>query len=222
MPLSRLPWSEAAILVLLSLSSMACSGGPPEILKVEWVLESRPIAASSYESLSVFVDLRDPDGMEDIEALWILSDSGEFYWMLDASSWTKKSEGGDTWLGAADLALPDRKPLPRSSYRVVVADLAGARAVREFRLEETGHAKALPKLSIQGNVTTLESEWEENYILAFDAAGTLIRGAVMVGKTGKLDGLLGTNDASRTSAIAVYGHDPAIRQGAFSARVMAR
>jgi hypothetical protein len=212
----------AVPLLLLLLGLASCTGGPPEILRVEWNLETRPIGSSSYESLSVFADVRDPDGPEDIEAMWILSDRGECYWTLGGSTWTRQTEGGDTWIGAADLALPDRGPLPRATYRVVVGDLAGGRSESQFKLEADTAEKAPPRLAVLGNTITIDSMWGENYLLAYDAAGANLRTAVIGGRTGKLDALLGTVDAGRAATVAVYGYDAAARRGSFTARVKTR
>ena len=134
--------SAAALAPAALLSS--CGGEPPELRAVEWRLELRPAEGGAYESLSVFANLRDPDGIEDIEALWLVADGAELSWTIDDAKWLRRDEGGETWIGAAGLAMGDYGSLPRGDYRLVAADLAGRRAERRFTLEATGALPPLP------------------------------------------------------------------------------
>ena len=215
-----------AAIVVAPLLATACASGPPEILDVEWTLEERPTAdeaaSSTRDSLAVFARVHDPEGMDDIEAMWVIDDNAEIFWSLDPSSWTKKTLGDDTWLGASDLTMHDGSVPPPGMYRVVVADLAGDRVSTEFKLDTGGASKTLPKADWRDGSVDVSTSWPENYLLAYDAAGGLIRDAVIGGKGGGLASLVGTIDAARTRAFAVYGYDPASRTGAFSARVRVR
>jgi len=123
---------------------LSCGGEPPELRAVEWRLELRPAEGGAYESLSVFANIRDSDGIEDIEALWLVADGAELSWTIDDSKWLRRDEGGETWMGAAGLAMGDYGSLPRGDYRLVAADLAGRRAERRFTLEATGALPPLP------------------------------------------------------------------------------
>jgi len=134
--------SAAALAPAALLSS--CGGEAPELRAVEWRLELRPAEGGAYESLSVFANIRDSDGIEDIEALWLVADGAELSWTIDDSKWLRRDEGGETWMGAAGLAMSDYGSLPRGDYRLVAADLAGRRAERRFTLEETGSLPPLP------------------------------------------------------------------------------
>jgi len=123
---------------------LSCGGEPPELRAVEWRLELRPAEGGAYESLSVFANIRDSDGIEDIEALWLVADGAELSWTIDDAKWLRRDEGGETWIGAAGLAMGDYGSLPRGDYRLVAADLAGRRAERRFTLEATGALPPLP------------------------------------------------------------------------------
>jgi len=123
---------------------LSCGGEPPELRAVEWRLELRPAEGGAYESLSVFANIRDSDGIEDIEALWLVADGAELSWTIDDAKWLRRDEGGETWMGAAGLAMGDYGSLPRGDYRLVAADLAGRRAERRFTLEATGALPPLP------------------------------------------------------------------------------
>jgi hypothetical protein len=196
-----------------------CSSGPPELLRVEWILETRPEGAQSYESLSVFADVRDPDGMEDLEAIWIINDQAEILWSLDSSTWTSRTVGGDTWLGAADLTLADRRPIPRGQWRLVAADLAGNRVSHDFLMAPDLAGKAAPRAIFEGSKLRLDARWPENFLLAYDGAGALIRTVVIPAGSVELERLVGTADYPRIQAIAVYGFDGPSNRGGFSPRI---
>lgn len=208
---------------LLALSLLGCGGETPELLGLEQRLELRPRQGGNpYESLSVFVAVRDQDGYEDLEALWIVHDAEELYWSFSPKDWTSRDEGGERWIGSADLAMPDRRPLPRGAWRVLVADLAGRRAERPFRLDGGGENRAPPLLERSGTGFVLKSVWPETMVLAYDAVGALLRAAPAKPGTIVLETLLGAQEAQRTTSAAAYGYDPAARRGAYSWTVKTR
>ncbi|MFZ4615702.1 MAG: hypothetical protein ACOYM2_05805 [Rectinemataceae bacterium] len=196
-----------------------CSSGPPELLRVDWILETRPEGPQSHESLSVFADVRDPDGIEDLEAIWIINDQAEILWSLDSSTWASRSVGGDTWLGSADLTMADRGPIPRGQWRLVVADLAGNRVSQDFLVAPDLAGKAAPRALFEGGKLRLAARWPENFLLAYDGAGALIRTVVIPAGTVELERLVGTADYPRIQALAVYGFDSPANRGGFSPRI---
>ncbi|MDA8409971.1 MAG: hypothetical protein M0001_06215 [Treponema sp.] len=218
---ARISFPVAAALALLLFVS--CASGPPEILGVEWTIESRPAGDSGNRSphgdLAVFARVHDTEGMDDIEAMWILNDAAELCWTLGPSSWMNRRLGSDDWLGATGLSMPDGSAPPPGRYRAVVADLAGDRAVYEFTIDKVRPDAGLPAPEWKGGRVSLAGAWPENYLLAYDAAGGLLRSVVMSAGGGSLAALAGSADAGRTRAIAVYGYDPAKRRGAFSKRI---
>ena len=210
--------------IFSTLTLVSCASGPPEILGVEWTLESKPNPRTEdrQDDLSVFVRVHDSDGLDDIEAMWIIDDSAELSWSLGPSSWTRKSLGSDECLGASGLSMPDGEPLPPGRYRVVVADLAGNRASYDFTIAKVDDAERLPIPEWKGGRVGLVKAWPENYLLAYDAAGSLLRSAVLPASGASLASLVGTEDAKRTQAFAVYCYDPASRRGVFSKRILFR
>lgn len=209
----------------LALALVSCSSGPPEILGVEWNLETRPMAGGVRETrndLAVFARIHDPDGVDDIESLWVIDDAAELTWHLGPSSWTKRSLGEEDWFGAAGLTMPDGSAPPPGHYRFVAADLAGNRVDYAFTISNLILAETLPVPEWKGGRVTLSARWPENYLLAYDAAGSLLRSAVLPREGGSLASIVGSVDASRTAAFAVYGYDPSNRRGAFSERISIR
>ena len=151
---ARLAAALAAAALAPAALLLSCGGEPPELRAVEWRLELRPTGTGSYESLSVFANIRDSDGIEDIEALWLVADGAELSWTIDDANWLRRDEGGETWIGAAGLAMGDYGNLPRGDYRLVAADLAGRRAERRFTLEATGALPPLPSCRFEAAPAT--------------------------------------------------------------------
>lgn len=215
--------SIVAIAALVSLLS-ACASGPPEILGVEWTTTLRPGASGKTQmwGLDVFARVHDPDGTDDIESMWVVDEQAELSWSLDSSTWTLRRLGDDDWMGAVGLRMADGSPLPAGRYRVEVADLAGNRASYEFKLEAADRGLEAPSVSLSDGLVKIAGAWPENYLLAYDAGGNLLRSSQFRGKSSSLAALVGTADESRTFAVAVYGYDAAARRGAYSTRIRVR
>lgn len=220
-------------LLLAAAALPSCTSAAPELLAVEARLEERPSEGGSYESLSVFGDVRDSDGLDDIEALWVVNDEAELSWQLDDTNWTALSESGETWLGGAGLSMADYGPLPRGRYRLVIANLAGKRAEASFELPEAASPRlgrrALPSLGpLSGGKANAVSTWPQNFLLAYDAAGSLIASKPLTlggaGGAGGIDlgALLGPQLAAKAASIGLYGYDPTALIGAYSWRTKTR
>lgn len=209
---------------LLSLL-VSCTSGPPEILGLEWTVEERPpssAAGAPGGSLAVFARVRDPDGIEDLDSLWVINDEAELDWRLGPSTWTRRELGEDEWIGAADLRMPDGSAPPPGRYRLLLADLAGNRAGYDFKIEVPAKVLPPPEPSWNGSRVGLSRPWPENYLLAYDGSGALIRGSSLPPGGADLEALVGSADAARTQAFAVYGYDQAARRGAYSPRIRTR
>jgi hypothetical protein len=216
--------SFAVALFALTVSALSsCGGKLPSVAAVEWRIESRPLdKGRSYESLSAFGSIKDEDGIENIEELWIVKDDDSLAWKLTNSNWIKNAEGGDNWIGGSSLALPELGPLPRGAYRMVAIDAAGQRAELGFDLVGEFPARGLPSVSLAKDSIAVDSAWPETLLLAFDAAGAFLSSVAAPKGRVTLEDALGLEIASRTALVGAYGYDPATRMGSFSARVKTR
>jgi hypothetical protein len=216
--------STLALLAALAvtLPAIGCGVKPPELSTVECRIESRPSDKAAYESLSVFSIVKDEDGLDNIVELWIVNDASALCWKLTSANWTKAVEGGDTWIGASNLAEADFSPLPRGSYRLVAIDAAGQRAEQKFEISGNFPDKEAPDLSYAGGELTIRSDWAETLALAFDGTAALIASpGAFLGKE-SLATAFGQDIAARTAWVGAYGYDPTLKMGAFSKRVKTR
>jgi hypothetical protein len=205
--------------------SISCGGKLPEVNAVEWRLESRPSEqGSSFESLSVFGSIKDEDGIDNIEELWIVNDESAFAWKLTSAEWTKAAEGTDNWIGGSSLATPELDPLPRGNYRLVAIDAAGQKAELSFDLVGNFPPKKAPTLSYSSNggSVAVRSDWTETLVLAFDAAGALLSSVAAPARSTTLAELFGADAVDRIALVGAYGYEPELKMGSFSPRIKTR
>jgi hypothetical protein len=105
----------------------SCSDNPPEILQISWqvMLFNNREASYGYQKLSIFLHIRDEDGIKDIGALYIINDDAELFWSLKEDSWKMVTKGSETWLGSDGLTMPGGEAFPSGKYRVLLEDLSG-------------------------------------------------------------------------------------------------
>jgi hypothetical protein len=215
-----LAWAAAAVAVL---AASGCGSKLPEISAVEWRLEMRPIQPGpAYESLSVFAMIKDEDGLDDIDELWVVNDDSALAWKLTNADWIKTTAGGDVWMGGSSLATPELAGMPRGAYKLIAIDAAGQRAEKEFRVTGSFPDKKAPSISYSGGKLTIGSGWIETLALAFDGTGALLASPGAPALPSSLSASFGKDVASRTAEVGAYGYDPTLRMGAFSARVKTR
>jgi len=214
---------RAAVAACGALLASGCGGKLPEVAAVEWRLESRPAeSGSAYESLSVFASVKDEDGIDNIDALWVLNDDSALAWKLTNAEWIKVTEGGDTWIGGSSLATPELAGMPRGAYRLVAIDAAGERAEMEFRVTGSFPDRKAPSASYSGDKLAFASTWPETLALAFDGTGALLSSPAAPVKASSLAEAFGQDIAARTAEVGAYGYDPELKMGAFSKRVKTR
>jgi hypothetical protein len=122
--------------VLAGLLTASCSSAEPEILQIDL----RVVATLTRETgevrerLSVFADVYDQDGPEDLA--WVVVEYPDLGlgWVLEEERLVYEKRGERHWYGSADLTVPGTSRVPRGTVRVVAGDLAGRSATREIRV----------------------------------------------------------------------------------------
>lgn len=181
----------------------------------------RPSPEGTYESLSVFADVKDQNGPDDIVELRVVQEAQRFIWKLNESNWTKRTDGGDTWIGAADLVSYDYAALPRGEYRVEAVDAAGDIAERSFTLSGGFPERPGPQVSYSEGKLRVASAWPETLLLGFDEAGFLVASHPAPSAEAGLAEVFG-GDAAKIREVAAYGYDPAVQAGYYSPRIETR
>ena len=124
------------LMLSISLFTLSCSGKPPEIMKINWQvnIEKSLDKKIVFESLSIFVEANDPDGIDDIEYLYIINDAQELYWELNENNWIKEKKGDETWIGSNHIVMPDGSSFPSGIYRIILRDIGGDSDEREISI----------------------------------------------------------------------------------------
>jgi hypothetical protein len=213
----------AALAAIAACSLAGCGNKQPQISALEWRLETRPAnGGPDYESLSVFASIRDEDGLDNIAEIWVVKDDADLAWKITDSDWVKTADGNDTWFGASALASPDLAAMPRGSYRLIAIDGAGQRVEEEFKVAGNFPGTKAPEPEVSGGKLSVSSAWPETLAMAFDGVGALLVSVKAPGSPTSLEGVFGTEAASRAALIGAYGYDPGTHMGAFSARIKTR
>ncbi len=151
-------------LVLIPLFLLvACASKPPEILQTTWniyVYQNR-INNTRYEALSLFLNLNDPDGIDDIEKIYLINDNQELFWKLDDNNWIKKKIGTVTWIGSNKIVTINRKTFPRGTYRVTVYDFGGNSTEKSIFIDTPViniTRIVFPTVTVKGPIITLNEK----------------------------------------------------------------
>ena len=107
-----------------------CSENPPEIYQTFWqvnIFNNRENKLT-YPQLSLFIQVHDPDGFEDLDEIYLINDKKELFWRLDSESWIEVTEEDENWIGSNTLSLPHPSMDFTGKYRLLLLDAGGASA----------------------------------------------------------------------------------------------
>lgn len=199
---------------------LSCSAHPPELVSISQrlVVYQAENLSDFQERLNLFAIVRDRDGKDDIEALYVIQDEAELFWKLRADNWVYKEDVGEFWLGRNGMAGPERF-LPRGQYRLLLVDQAGHRSERSFSLSaapRTDYSFAQVTLTADNSIE-LSSPYELNTLFFIDAGNNIIRTVELAPGKHLLDQVWG--DAtwrSRAVYVAIYSLDIKAETGFFT------
>ena len=161
------------LFLLILLLTSSCSNNLPQVSQLVW--ELFVIAPDSqgggYEELSLYLQVSDEEGIEDIEEIFIINDEHLLYWKLNQENWSRREIDGDTWLGSSSLRHVGG--FPRDSYRYLVIDKTGDRVEGEFvlNLRRSGGDKIFPRAEFIGQRIILHGSSEELFLSFFSGDG---------------------------------------------------
>jgi hypothetical protein len=176
-------------------------------------------AGAPPESLSVFASIHDPDGSEDIEALYLACDEASLVWKFDKDTWIEKEQEGSTWIGSNAIAMPDGSALPRAAYRLMVVDAAGERDERLFRLAEPPSDVKVTAQLRDGNLL-VDLPFSAGQAVFQDAAGATLLSLPIGEGSQALSSLMNSQPlASAAKYLVIMSIDESRNIGAVSARL---
>ena len=164
------------ILIILTVF-LSCSENPPEIEQVFW--QSNRFndleAGEIYDTLSLFVQVTDADGIEDIASIYIINDKEELFWKISEENRIIKENQGVTWIGSNKLKMNDRSMFPSGEYRVLVIDEAGERMESSFQMKNSSFlpdSEQFPDLKKSGNNITADKN--TSVVWTYSSEGSVI------------------------------------------------
>lgn len=169
------------VAIVFGFAWIGCGSNPPEILQYVWEVNLMdPTGDWSghgdlEEELSVFVQVEDQDGDDEVEFIYLIHDDEELYWILDKTNWESTTIGSSRWLGKSNLRMPQGEKFPRKWYRLMVVDKSGKSSEKEVIL----HTKRVlnpvfPTGAVVGDEYVLTSPHIEHLLSVYDATGERI------------------------------------------------
>ena len=134
-------------------ATAGCESSPPDLMELEltlYELSDRELGRT-YEVASLFVHAGDVDGIDDLDALYLIHDDAELFWETTSESWFQEDSSEGAWVGEPRLAMPERADFPSGTYRVVLVDLAGESSERELTVSMTRSSPAPATVRLFGN-----------------------------------------------------------------------
>lgn len=170
----------AGLLCLLA----ACEVAAPEAHELFWkrVMFADLRQGRTYETLTLFARVSDADGLDDLDALYVMNDDAQLFWRLTPEVWVVDRSDSGTWIGSTALAMPSDEPLPAGVYRVIVQDIAGQTAEESFRVtgstgpEARRHVEAID-VAIDANELTVTGPFASYEVWLYGSAGTRVAAA---------------------------------------------
>ena len=199
------------LLTLLCALLAACETSPPELYELQWLLvdfDDRELDRR-YESLSLFVRAGDADGLDDLDEIYLIFDTGELFWRLTASTWTRTDRAGEPWIGTTSLTMPGQQPFPAGEYRLLLLDLGGQRDAMRFVIPAQRSSTPAPEVTARG--ARFEVRGAADYALWVVADGVLLT-TLAAAEAIDLERHLEPRAGTRYQ-IYVFGRDPDADKG---------
>ena len=197
----------SAILAPLCLLA-ACEVAAPEAHELFWkrvVFEDLRVGRT-YETLTLFARVSDADGLQDLDALYVMNDDAQLFWRLTPQDWVIDRSDSDLWIGSTALAMPEDEPLPAGVYRVIVQDIAGQTA--EIRFQIAGSTRPAARQQAEAIDVTIDADelavtgpFASYEVWLYGSAGSRVAAAAFAGRI-DLESLLA--DDIRADEVLVY------------------
>ena len=197
-----------AILASVSFLS-SCTGSAPQIQQTFWQLNvfADKDTNRTYETLTLFVNLADEDGLEDIDTIHLIHDASELFWRLDENSWQFIDTEGEAWYGSNQLTMHNYQAFPRGTYRLLIADKAGENDRNEIYIgTESIEIKTIgfPSAKVQNQKIVINSQYQEHTIWILDDANQAVKIFTSKNKTIPINSLITARE--RQTATQGYLH----------------
>jgi hypothetical protein len=211
---------RAATITLISFLC-GCTVSPPEIVETWWQTAHHLDVAGggTSERLNFFVHVSDPDGNDDIESVYLIHDSSEYYWRLQSDSWELIVIDEESWVGSTDIRMYRNEPLPRGAYRILVVDRAGEQAESSIYISSDRADPAsteYPIITVRDGEIVIESRYQRHTVRYYDGAGEVVKLLATTAKRIPVADVLTKAELDRAVTVAVAAYDDSLGIGVTS------
>ncbi len=200
----------AAVLGPLCLLA-ACETAAPqahELFRKRVVFEDLRLGRT-YETLTVFARVSDDDGLQDLEAVFVMHDGSQLFWRLTPDNWVIDRSGPGVWIGSTALAMPPDEGVPAGAYRVIVQDAGGQTAETGFRIaagsagaDARQRAEAI-EVTIDGDQLAVAGPFAAYEVWLYGNAGTRVAAAAFTERI-DLESALPADAAAGADEVLAY------------------
>ncbi|MBA7486384.1 hypothetical protein ES707_21943 [subsurface metagenome] len=188
---------SSTLIILTLLFIAGCADNPPEIYQAFWqvnIFNNRE-NSTTLPQLSLFIQVHDPDGLEDLDEIYLINDKKELFWKLESESWIEVTEDGESWIGSNTLSLPHPSMDFTGEYRLLLMDAGGASAekVIVINYSPTSFAELnFPEAELsEGVIKLTKGNGSKEYILWIYGNDESFRSAFNIGAGSlAIDGIL--------------------------------
>ncbi len=143
----------------------SCSENQPEINQIFWQITKYHDVENNtyYDRLSLFMELADEDGVEDIKTIYIINDAEELFWKIEDKNWIYKTNNNENWFGSDNIVMNDFSGFPLGQYRALVLDDAGERRETTFNIssyDKKFQENQFPSAAIENNIISFSANSE--------------------------------------------------------------
>jgi len=210
----------SVLFVVLVTGFFSCSRSEPRILFAFIELVYYSGRDQVEERFSFFILPEDDDGIENLSMLYLYHDREGLRWLFTSEDWITHEEGGNTWIGTRNIAMPGNRPLPRGQYRAVLVTRGGEQTERRFTFDSPEIPPfPFPSFSISGGTFQIDSEYPVNRFIAFDQHGAYVQTVRVTEMEGNIWGL---RLSSNVRSLALWAEDPGFRISALTEAVPLR
>jgi hypothetical protein len=157
------------------------------------------------ERFSIFVIAEDDDGLENLKELQFINDREGLEWILDSEDWIHYEESGRHWIGSRSIAMTGNGILPRGQYRAVLVNKGGEKTERTITFDAPESSRfPYPSLQIVEGNYSINSSYPENFFIAYDQQGNLLRTIAISNTEGRIMDL---NIPSAARLLALWAQD---------------
>jgi hypothetical protein len=171
-----------------------------------------------YQKFSVFVLATDPDGIENIDRIYLINDEKKLYWEAGQSEYAKPLLNNQTWIGLNSISMNDTSMIPKGEYRIILEDFGGETVESSVTIDYKDFDKnkiSFPQAVIDKDMLGISRTGSNAFIVwIYDFGGNYVDLIHYTGKRIKASAIAAKNQKTQTGfTFYVYTYDPGLSMG---------